>query len=347
MKNEIQDLLRILKDIQSIDLDDMESMADGFPELLSLVHLDLGIVKYLENISREEIAGICVIGMGGSSIAGSICKGLLLSKSNIPIEVIRNYDIPHYIDTKWIVIAISYSGNTAETISSLEQAIMKNCRVTAITSGGKIGDILKNLGVPYQVIPPGFQPRAAFPILFSVLMNELEIILGFERTEFQLASKKIQALRKQWNFQIINELTNSILLFIGANNLAPVAYRAKCQINENSKSVAFSSEIPEVNHNEIESIVGFKEFAIIPIFLRSCFESVQLHRRLEATIEIYKSYDIPVHQLKFKTDSLIDETLAQIHFLDVLSVKLARQKDVNPASIEVIARLKGMLSGDN
>jgi len=134
-----------------------------------------------------------------------------------------------------------------------------------------------------------------------------------------------------------------IPLFIGARHLIPVAYRAKCQINENSKALAFHSELPEANHNEIESFAFTHSCKIVPIFLRSAFESEVLSRRFDATHEIYKEMGLDVINLAIGGETKLEEMLCFTQFLDMVSVEYADLLGANPVSVEKITDLKQKL----
>src|SRR5688572_2483361 len=73
------------------------------------------------------VKNIVLAGMGGSALAA------LMSNTwpdySVPFEVCRDYEIPAYVGPETLFIASSYSGNTEETISALEQAVAKNAQI--------------------------------------------------------------------------------------------------------------------------------------------------------------------------------------------------------------------------
>ncbi len=95
-----------------IDKGSMKSMVKAFPYMLGAVEPDMKVIQSLRTLDGKSIAGICMVGMGGSAIAGTLCRDLLSRTSHIPLVCIQDYDIPHFIDKNWLVIATSYSGNT-------------------------------------------------------------------------------------------------------------------------------------------------------------------------------------------------------------------------------------------
>jgi glucose/mannose-6-phosphate isomerase len=141
-------------------------------------------------------------------------------------------------------------------------------------------------------------------------------------------------------------LVGKIPVFIARGYLVPVAYRAKCQINENAKMVSANLEIPESNHNEIEATLVCAQYSIQPIFLRSKWESKRVSKRYEATAKIYNSNGCNPVQLRFECSSSLEEMLALTHYVDMVSVELAELLNVDPVSVDRIAQLKQILSED-
>jgi hypothetical protein len=139
-------------------------------------------------------------------------------------------------------------------------------------------------------------------------------------------------------------LTNSIPLFTGWKHLGAIAYRAKCQICENAKTVALWSEMPEASHNEIEASVSYLRHSVVPIFLRSTYEEKRIGRRFDAISEIYSEIGCkPVH-LIVNSDSKVGEALALAHYLDTVSVELADMRGVDSLHVDRIADLKARLA---
>ena len=124
----------------------------------------------------------------------------------------------------------------------------------------------------------------------------------------------------------------------------PVAFRAKCQVNENSKSVAFFSSIPEMCHNEIESSGEYASNQIVPIFLRSSFESPEAMNKFEGLYQLLKDEGCVPLQLKVKSKSKLEEVLMLTYYCDIVSLEIAERKKIDPIRVERIARLKRFFS---
>ena len=331
----------------SIKPDNMKNLVTHFPQLLSILQIESSILNTAREFHKEGLKGICFLGMGGSSIAGNYVRALLSKELKIPVSVTRDYLLPTYVDDKWVVIAISYSGNTEETLSSLSIANEIGSRIILMTSGGKMAQESKH---PIIHLPEGLQPRAALPLIFSAIVPVVESLAGLKITNFQYLEEVLVNKSNTWNEWLAppKEIAESFLgktpLFIGSRHLAPVAYRAKCQINENSKALAFHSELPESNHNEIESFEKTSGCSILPVFLRSGLEPTKINRRFDVTYEMYHEMGLNPINLLASGDTRVEEMLVLTHFLDMVSVELAELVGIDPVSVEKIKELKHRLS---
>ena len=326
---------------------DMHRMVMEFPELLTKLKIDQDTKKTCNRIGNSGLGGIVTLGMGGSAIAGLYVQALFRNSSPIPIVANREYTLPKYVDSDWSAVAVSYSGNTEETLTACNEAIRRNCRLIAVGSGGKLlekSEILTKIK-----IPAGYQPRAAFPLLFTAVLNIVECLLGAEVTDLAEISETLSRRLTQWEDSrlapkiLAQDLAGTIPVFIGSRNLVPVAYRAKCQINENAKGLAFFSKIPEANHNEIESFVAENKSNIKPVFLRSSYEGDRIKKRIDITTSLYEEEGFSPVSLSIEGSSEIEEMLAFTYYLDLVSVELAQIRGVDPLSVERISRLKNAL----
>ena len=333
---------------ETMRLDDMRSMVSHFPEMLRDSNPDQEIIQLCRNYHEEGIEGLCFLGMGGSSIVGSYVKEILSQQSRIPISIVRNYFLPEWISSDWIVIAISYSGNTEETLASLKQAVKRGSNILTITSGGKMTKEYGNY--PQVLVQDGAQPRAALPLLLSEVLPISETLVGLPITNFISISETLTSASKNWGqlvpepSVIVEKIHNRIPLFIGAQHLSPVAYRAKCQINENSKAEAFNSEVPEATHNEIEGFPHDKESLITPIFLRSSEEDTRIKEKMEVAFDLYNEIGLNPMSLNSFGNLKIESMLTLTHYLDMVSVALADKRGINAVNVARIKELKTRLA---
>jgi glucose/mannose-6-phosphate isomerase len=334
-------------EVAEIDMTEMRSMVSKFPELLAKVKIDQETQDTCVRLGDEGISGISIIGMGGSAIAGLYVQALLRDSATIPIVANQEYSLPAYVDSTWATIAISYSGNTEETLAAHNEAVDRDCHTLIVSSGGNLLSADNSLGE--IKIPSGYQPRAAFPLLFSVVLNLVECLMGFDQTVLKDIGSSLSEKAVKWETSSLTpkvmaeDFAGNVPIFIGSGQLIPVAYRAKTQINENAKTMAFFSEIPESNHNEIESFVTENEFRMQPVFLRSSYEDERIRKRMDITTTLYEEEGYSPIRLSIGSSSRTEEMLALTFYLDLVSVELAYIREVDPVSVEKIMKLKKSL----
>ena len=56
----------------------------------------------------------------------------------LPVLTVRSPELPEFCGPHTLVVASSYSGDTAETLALFEEAVARGCRLVAITSGGEL-----------------------------------------------------------------------------------------------------------------------------------------------------------------------------------------------------------------
>jgi len=118
----------------------------------------------------RNIKNIIVAGMGGSAIGGDLVRSYLAGAINIPFYICRHYRLPEFVNHDSLVIISSYSGNTEETLSAMEDAVVRKARLACITSGGKVSEIARRNGFLLVELPKGYPPRAALGFSFIPLL---------------------------------------------------------------------------------------------------------------------------------------------------------------------------------
>src|SRR5207245_9621367 len=119
------------------------------------------------HFAAREAQRIFLGRMGGSAIAGGLFAAWVADRSKVRIQVVRDYHLPSYARSEDILVALSYSGNTQETLAATAQGIKLECRVIAITSGGMLADLARKSDFSVFDVPTGLPPRGAFGHLFG------------------------------------------------------------------------------------------------------------------------------------------------------------------------------------
>ena len=205
------------------------------------------------NIELVNFDSVLVTGMGGSSNAAKIIQSLIEKESEIPFLVYNDYGLPGWVNNKTLIIANSYSGNTEETLSGYGEAKKIGARVIGISTGGKISDVVVNVG---QTNPSNF-PKSGLGISFGALFGVLTKVglIKTSETELNSALDELIEVRKIWNAEEMAKWLNGfppVLFcgrpFIGALN---AGRNAICEISRNFTQFY---DFPEVNHVLIEAL---------------------------------------------------------------------------------------------
>lgn len=312
-----------------------------------------------EHDSRS-ITAVVVTGMGGSALAALVTKVLLQTELTISFEVSREYDLPNYVNESTLVIASSYSGNTEETVSSLEQAIARGAQVGVVASGGKLLEIAGSSNISHVAIPSGIQPRMAVIYnlrgLLALLVN-FGVISASWLDELARLSEWLEAESAHWvssvpteqNYakQLALEAVGKTPVFYGSQITAPLAYKWKISWNENAKNVAFWNQYPEFNHNEFMGWSSHpieKPFVIFDI--KSSFDRPRVLQRMELSDRLLSGRRPQAQEIFLKGDTLLAQQLWGAILADFASIYTAILNGVDPTPVVIIEKLKQELAAN-
>jgi glucose/mannose-6-phosphate isomerase len=175
MKNTQMNILDDIETIRSFDPENMYNRIFDFPEQMEEA-LKIACGWDVTPDDFLDVKNIVVIGMGGSAIGGDLVRAYLTSRLLVPFQICRDYNLPEYVDDETLVIASSYSGNTEETLSALDNALQRKAMIAALSTGGLMKDVASLNSIPIMLLPPGLQPRAALGYSFIPILVFLEKI---------------------------------------------------------------------------------------------------------------------------------------------------------------------------
>lgn len=314
-------------------------------------------IKQPEHDGRT-ITRLVVSGMGGSALAALLVKTWLRDELRIPFEIIRDYDLPAYVDPSTLVIASSYSGNTEETVSSLAQARERGAQVAIIASGGQLLEQAGATGATYVRLPANFQPRMA--VIYNLralvaLLVHFGLVAPARFDEIAGASQWLRDESAQWGSEIPTaqnpakqlalQAVGKTPVFYGGGLTAPVAYKWKISWNENAKNVAIWNQYPEVNHNEFIGWTSHpieKPFAIFDLI--SPLEHPQIQRRFEISDRLLSGQRPKAVPITLAGDTLITQLLWGSILADFVSIYVAILNGVDPTPVPLIEKLKTELA---
>ncbi|MHA1945773.1 MAG: bifunctional phosphoglucose/phosphomannose isomerase [Candidatus Hodarchaeales archaeon] len=348
-----------LYDISQLDTEKMFEMVYTWPKLIELIIAQSfttpSSVKIGQNNLnyKNSINQVVITGMGGSAVSGDYIRTYFENSVDFPILVQRNYTLPKFINEHSLIIVISYSGNTEESISGLISAIENECPTICIGSGGKIGEFCLRNQLPFFKIPSGYQPRASFPLLFFPILKILHSVnlVTMNSSEVQEVIKQLKSLQETIKPEIPIRKNEAKQIAAKLHNRIPViwspflcvANRFKCQINENSKQLALAEELPEFNHNHIVGFEGLlPEIPFTVVIFRFPSELSNVSLRFEITKEIIEK-KVEIVNIIIKEGSLLTQLVTSTYLGDYISMYLALLNNQNPSTVDSIDYLKSQM----
>jgi glucose/mannose-6-phosphate isomerase len=302
----------------------------------------------------RRFRNIVVAGMGGSAVGGLLLRDWLLPISHVPIAVSRDYDLPGYVGKDTLLFAVSYSGGTEETLSAYDEAISKKAKVVVLTSGGELEKRAHAAKVNLYRLPPGFQPRAAIAHQFFTLAVAAHAagVAVDSWWEVDEAIEVLKALREElrpevplWSNpakRLAEEIKGYIPVVYGSRIHEAVAYRWKTQLNENGKSPAASSFIPEAFHNATVASEGDPSVLrhLCAVFLNDPTDSEHIRAKTRRFTDLLKSGFGKVLEVEARGEGRLARMLSALYMGDYVSAYLGILYRRDPSTVDSIDKLK-------
>ena len=293
---------------------------------------------------------IIIGGMGGSGIVGAIATDLFNDISDKPIVLLRVQSLPGWANKNTLVIVNSYSGNTAEMISLYKDAKSRGCGVVAVTSGGKLADMVEADGGDCIRIEGGFMPRSDMTTPLAHVLSVIDSQMGTD-----LHSEFIRTLEKMIPYaeslengelssakEIALELSTVTPFFYTSERIQSVASRWRAQFNENAKKVAGDGVFPEFDHNELEGWAGDKIRACVPVFIRTKSDG-ETAKYIDACSETIRKWGVKPYVINIEGETLMESIMYGIILGDYVSLYVANLLKVDPSPVDAITEFKRIL----
>jgi glucose/mannose-6-phosphate isomerase len=302
---------------------------------------------------------VVVAGMGGSGIAGDVLAAIAGPAAPVPVLTHRGYGLPGWVGPADVVVAVSCSGRTEETLSAAEEAVRRGARIVTV---GAADSPLADLGArgrgPHVPVPGGLVPRAriwglAVPLLVA---GDRLGICHAPATALDATADLLDLLTERYKpakESFLNRAKALALAFAeplpvvwGTSPLAGVAaYRAACQLNENAKRPATWGVLPEVNHNQVvpyDDPTAPDRFRLL--FLRDSVEHPDVARRVAVSQELARERGIGVDEVVAEGDSAVARFASLVAAVDFASTYLALLLGFDPSAMAPIVQLKRRLA---
>jgi glucose/mannose-6-phosphate isomerase len=334
-------------DIQTLEKIDKQKMYKVYDKWPEIAKKSFELQKDTENF--ENIEDIVFGGMGGSGAIGDMFKSIL-SKTKIHVNVVKGYVLPRTVNSNTLVVIVSVSGNTSETLSLLKSAKKIGSKIIAFSSGGKIQEYCVKNNIKFILVTKFHSPRATFPsflytmlkVLYQTLkIKEENIIKSIE--ELEIIQRKISSLNLTENNMSLNlaKSIKSIPIIYYPYGLQSASIRFKNSLQENSKMHAASEDVIEASHNGIVS--WEKRSDVMPILIRGSEDHIKTKERYEILKKFFLENKIEYQEIFSVEGNILSKLITLIYLLDYATIYKAVMDNIDPSPVNAIDFIKNEL----
>jgi glucose/mannose-6-phosphate isomerase len=369
----------VLDDVAALDSRDPDQMlravASGAAQIRSAVTAtaDAGL-EQLEALGRPR--AVVVAGMGGSGIAGDVLASLAAPAAQAPVVVQREPGLPGWVGAADVVIAVSCSGGTQETLAATDEAIRRGAALVGIgAADSPLSRRCTQARAPYVPVVKQLAPRASMWALATpVLVAGTKLgLLDLTADAFEAAATRLEAIAETCRpdreafvnpgKQLALELTGSLPMVWGAGPTGGVAaYRFGCQLAENAKYPAVVGVLPEAHHNQVVAFDGplaggaatddlFRDrveeeepLRVRLVLLHDDDRDEAVAARVSVSEQIAQERGVPVTSLRSEGDGPLERLASLVGLIDYATVYLALLHGTDPTPVAPIDALKQRLA---
>jgi glucose/mannose-6-phosphate isomerase len=292
-------------------------------------------------ILKKDFKQITVCGMGGSALAAHFLKPFF------PLEIHSNYNLPPYLTKDKLIICISYSGNTEETLSAYSLAKKRNLPLIAITSGGKLNKLAQQNKTPLiKIKTKKIEPRMSVTEQLGILVNVFKHLKTIPfppnlKTTINLSPYGLKNKANTFASKMINQVP---LIYTSTKNQA-IGYYFKALFNESNKIPAFSNVFPELNHNELMQGKGIDwpdKFHIL--MLQDSKDLPRIKKRMRLTGKLLAQKKFTVTSLTLRGKNALEKILYGISLANWTAFYLAKKINIDPIDADVREKFKNLIT---
>ena len=303
----------------------------------------------LDSVDFNDIDHVVFSGMGGSGTVGDLFSSVL-SKNNIHTTVVKGYELPNTIDKNTLVVVTSVSGNTIETLTTLESANKEDCKIIAFSSGGMMESFCTKNNVEFRKFSQMHSPRASFPSYIYSILKTLNSIIPITKQDIthsleqlELTSKKILSSNlddTNPSLDLANWIAGVPVIYY-PQGLETVAIRFKNSLQENAKTHAIAENIVESSHNGIVS--WERPSSMIPIMIEGMDDHVKTKERWKILREYFEVNNIKCREIQTIDGNILSKVMCLIYMLDYSTIYYAVRLGIDPSPIRSIDFIKERL----
>ena len=331
-----------ITDLEKIDTEKMYRVYDNWPEIAKKY-----FEKEVKKVEVSKINQIVFAGMGGSGVIGDVFSAIL-SKTNIHVSVVKGYHLPKTVDSNTLVVVISISGNTDETLRFLESAKKHHdCKLIIFTAGGKMEQFCINEKIEFRKIEKYHSPRASFPSFLYSILNILSPVIPIKNEDIYESINNLEYIKKEISSENISKDNPSlniakwitgIPLIYYPWGLEATAIRFKNSLQENAKMHVIIEDVVESCHNGI--VAWEKKSNVQPIMLKGTDDHVKTKEKYQILTKYFQENNINFKEIYSVKGGILSKIISLIYLLDYAAIYKSVIDEIDPSPVKSIEYIK-------
>lgn len=303
-------------------------------------------VKNANNIGEFE--SVVIGGMGGSGLPAGLLRAV---KPEFDITAHHEYGLPKFIEhdkERRLLIAISHSGNTEETIDFCKTANDRGFKIAVIASKGKLLDIAEAKGLPYIDLPgDDVQPRMSLGYMLRAILK----LIG-EEDLYEEAGGLTETLKPEEfegkGKELAEKLFGHVPIIYASRDNQLIGYNWKIKFNETSKSPAFYNTFPELNHNEMQGFDVADSTRKLSenlhfIFLEDENDYPRIRNRMNVTAKLYDDRGLKLERVSIEGKTKLEKIFNTLTLGDWTAYYLAKEYGNEPEKVPMVVEFKKLI----
>jgi glucose/mannose-6-phosphate isomerase len=331
-------------DLKKVDKKKMYIVYDKWSEIAKNTY-----EENWKSLKYKNIDHIVFAGMGGSGSIGDIFSAIL-SQTKLHVTVVKGYYLPKTVDKNSLVIITSVSGNTAESLSILDETKYLKCKVIAVSSGGKIEKICNDRNIEYRKIKEHNSPRASLVSFIYAMLKILKFIIPIKKEEIIESIKNLEELKNDISSNNLTDSNKALSLAKEISGIPLIYYpfgleaagiRFKNSLQENAKMHAIVEDVVEASHNGI--VAWEKKSDVFPILLQGDGDDIKTKERWNVLKIYFKENNIEFKEIISIKGDILSKLIHLIYLLDYTSIYKAVICKIDPTPVRSIDFIKSRL----
>lgn len=303
----------------------------------------------LEPVDFHDIDHVVFSGMGGSGAIGDLFLSVL-SKTPIHVNVVKGYLLPKTVDCKTLIVATSASGNTVETLTTVQSAMNVGCKIICFSSGGKLEELCRKNNISHRKVSLYQNPRTSFPAYVYSVLKVLNSTIPVDKKSIDDSIYQMSILSKKISSQNLSDSNPSLDLARWLDGIPLIYYpwglqaaaiRFKNSIQENMKRHAIAEDVIEACHNGVVS--WEKKSDVKPLLIRGSEDYVKTKERWNILEQYFDENKIDYKEVSSVDGSILSKLMNLIYFLDYSTIYRAVMDEIDPMPVKSIDYIKKRL----